>query len=103
MDMFLHEKKTIDKTYYVYSKPDNFKKCSLLAQMLSFLWKTDEANLLSTSLRRWYAGSKAHTITLKILWTNYVKPSMNPIHLPIKSLDPIVLHNTFQGQIPLLL
>ena len=50
----------------------------------------------------WYAASKEHTIILKILRTNYVKPSTNSIHLPIKSLDSIVLHSTFQGQIPLL-
>ena len=91
--------------YYVCSKADNFKNRSLLPQMLSFLWKIGEAkfHLLSMSLKRWYAASKKNTMILKIMRMNYVKPSMNSIHLPIKSIDSIALHNTFQGQIPLVL
>ena len=68
-----------------------------------FLIETRAAkcHLFSTSLKDWYAAAENDTMISKILQTNYVKPPMNPIHLPVKS--SMVFHNALQGQIPLLL
>ena len=60
-----------------------------------------KCHLFSTSLKDWHAAAKNDTMISKILRTNYLKPPMNSIHLPVKS--SIVFHNMLKGQIPLLL